>query len=980
MSRPWPLVLLALCGLLRAQNASLKGVVSDESGAVVPGAAVTLSRGAGAGRTASTGSEGVYSFAGLEPGGYEVRVSAPGLALPRPVRVTLGAGVRTLNLELKIAAMTERVTVEDSAGQAVSTDAAANAGALVLRGNDLQALADNPTDLEADLLALAGPSAGPNGGSIFIDGFSGGQLPSKESIREIRINQNPFSPEYDKLGFGRIEIFTKPGTDKFKGAAYYNFADDFWNSRNPYAAAKAPFRLYEYGGSLSGPAGKRASFFLDLRRDAIDNGAIINAVTVDPAALAAVPYTDVYRVPQRRSGAAPRLDYQIGPNHTLAARYSITRADIRGLGIGSFNLVSRGYRSVNTSHTAQVTETAVLAASVINETRVQFFRNAGSAVADDARPAIQVLGAFNAGGAQVGRSLQTQNSYEAQNYTSILRGSHTWRFGVRLRGERVDSVSPQNFGGTFTFGGGPAPALDANGGPVTDSAGLPVTANIDSIERYRRTLLFGRLGLAPAQIRALGGGATQFTINAGDPDLAAGQTDVAAFAGDDWRVRTNLTLSAGLRYETQTNLHDWRDFAPRLGLAWAPAAKSGKAGPKSVIRCGFGMFYDRFGLAGTMAARRFDGVRQQQYVVANPDFYPEVPAIESLPAGQSSRTTQQIGRTLRAPYVMQSALGWERQLPFSTTFAITYANSHGLHMMRSRALNAPLPGTYDPATPARAVYPLGAPGPVFLMESSGLYNQNQSIASVNTRFNRNVSLFGSWVVNRARSNTDGLGTFPANPYQPAGEYGPAATDIHNRVSLGGSMAALWDIRVSPLLVAESGPPFDITAGRDLYGTTLFNGRPAIATGPGRAGLVRTVYGLLDPNPAPGQATLPRNYGRGPGSIMLNLRIGKTFAFGTGEGHDAPTNIPGGGAQRRDNAGVFVTGGQSASGKTSRRYNLVISMSIRNALNHTNPGPIVGNITSPLFGQANQPAGSAGGGGFSEAANNRRLELQTRFTF
>jgi hypothetical protein len=87
----------------------------------------------------------------------------------------------------------------------------------VLRGDDLQALADDPDDLAADLQALAGSSTGPNSGQLFVDGFTSGQLPPKESVREIRINSNPFSAEYDTLGYGRIEVFTKPGTEKFRG-------------------------------------------------------------------------------------------------------------------------------------------------------------------------------------------------------------------------------------------------------------------------------------------------------------------------------------------------------------------------------------------------------------------------------------------------------------------------------------------------------------------------------------------------------------------------------------------------------------------------------------------------------------------------------------------------------------------------------------------------------------------------------------------
>jgi hypothetical protein len=512
--------------------------------------------------------------------------------------------------------------------------------------------------------------------------------------------------------------------------------------------------------------------------------------------------------------------------------------------------------------------------------------------------------------------------------------------------------------------------------------------DISSIESYRRTLLFQQLGLSAARIRQLGGGATQFSIDTGNPVVSGSQFDLGAFAGDDWKARPNLTLSLGLRYETQNNIRDWRDFAPRIGVAWAPAGASGKSRPKSVIRAGFGMFYDRFSLGNTLTAERYNGILQQQYIIANPDFFPTVPAVASLSGPVPASTVQRIDSTLRAPYLMQSAVGFERQMPLGTTLAISYANSHGVHMLRSQDINAPWPGT-SAAAPGSGAFPLGRPGPVFLMESAGLYNQNQLILNVNSRVNRSLSLTGSYVYNHAMSNTDGLGTFPASPYSMAGEYGPAATDMRHRVTLGGTIATMWGIRLNPLLTANSGPPFDITAGQDLYGDTLFNARPGLATDPAKPGVVPTRYGWLDPNPTPGERLLSRNFGRGPGQIMLNVRIGRTFAFGRSREASvavaAAAANPGGGTGggRGTPTSPFATGGGGgpASGTASadRRYGLTISMQIRNITNHNNPGPITGNITSPLFGQANQPAGS-GAAIFSENANNRRLELQTRFTF
>ncbi len=948
-------VSLLFSSALFAQTGTLRGIVTDESGAIVPGAKITLTGNAATANRAIAGDDGSYSLTGITPGEYVVEASAPDLTVA-PLKVMIRPGAQILNLQLKVASVAQQVTVEDRA-VTVTPEPANNASATVLAGNDLQALSDNPDDLIAELIAIAGPAAGPGGASVFIDGFSNGQLSSKESIREIRINQNPFSAEYDRVGTGRVEILTRPGTNQFHGSGFFNFGNDFWNSRNPYAHQKAPFLLREYGGNLSGPMGKRASFFLDVRRDATDNGAIINGTTLDPVTLGIIdPFTDVFRIPQRRLGINPRTDYQLSPNNTLTVRYGFMHVDIPSAGVGGFNLTSRAAGTTTTTHTVQATETAVFAENMVNEARFQFFRTSNQITPTTVGPAIQVLGAFNGGASPAGHSFDTQNNYEFQDYVSVVHGRHSWRFGMRLRRQADDNVSPQNFKGTFTFSGGDAPLLDANNQPVLDSAGQAVPATITSIERYRRTLLFQRLGFTPLQTATLGGGATQFSIIAGDSGLSASQFDLGAFISDDWKISPSLTMSLGFRYEAQTNIHDRHDLAPRVGVAWGLA-------PKTVARAGFGIFYDRFGLANTMTALRRNGVRQQQYILTNPDFFPSPPSISSLAAFQSMQVREQVSPALVAPAFYQSMISIERQLPRNTTMALTFANSHGLHVLRSRDVNAPLTGTYDPDVPGSGVYPLGPVGAVFLMESSGLYNQRQLIVTVNSRASKYVSLTGSYTLNHAMSNTDGLGTFPANPYSIAGEYGPAATDVRRRMSLGGSINTKWNVLFSPLVNVASGPPFDITAGRDIYGTTLFNGRPGIAADPNRPGVIQTVYGLLDPNPTPDERILHRNYGRGPGTISVNMHITKAVKLGP---------KPAEAAQSRSRS--------SGGSEIKRPYTLSITMEMVNILNHTNPGPIIGNITSPLFGRANQPAGGGGFAGFSEAANNRRLELQARFTF
>ncbi len=977
-----------------AQTATLRGQVFDQTGSIVPQASIILTDSRGKTTTALSSNEGSYTFSGLAPGKYKVQASAPNMA-QEPISIELKPGAVTQRLELKVMAAQQELTVQENPGPVLSTDSSANASSLVLSGKDLDSLADDPENMSADLQALAGPAAGPDGSAMYIDGFSGGQLPPKDAIREIRVNQNPFSPEYDKLGYGRVDILTKPGTGQFHGGGYFNFGDSVWNSRNPYAAKKAPFLLREYGATLGGPLRLEnpTSFFVAVDGAAIDDGAIINGSILAANTFTIVePYTEVFTIPQQRTRVNPRIDYQLTPNDTISLRYEIADADIRHSGVGGFNLDTTGVHNHGTDQTVQFSNVLTLGANALNETRLQYYRANISNVSENSAAQLDVMNAFIGGGAQVGSSSNTLDSWEFQNYATIARGKHTVQFGARVRAATIDNRSPINFGGTFTFAGRTAPELNSNNQPVLGASGQPVLTTISSIEAYRRTLLFQNAGLSAAQVRALGGGASQFTMTAGNPTLSVNQEDVGLFMGETWRARPNLTIDAGLRYEWQTNLHDKGDFAPRLGLAWAPAFKSGVS-PRTILRAGFGLFYQRFDIVNVLTAERYNGSRQQSLVVGNPEFFPSIPPASAL--GASQQTIEQLSPTLSAPYLMETAVGVERQLPAQTTLALTYVNTRGYRQFLTNDANAPLPGTYDPQVPGSGTYPLGVPNPVFLVESSGIYNQNELIANVNSKVGHAVSLFASYLYNHAMSNTDyssppqntdfnpaiaiqglGVGSFPANPWNLTGEYGSASTDIHHQVNVGGTIEVKGGLRLSPLFVADSGAPFNITVGQDLYGTTRFNGRPGIATDPSRPGLVQTKYGLLDPNPTANEVILPRNYGRGTGIFMLNLRVSEVFSFGPA----AEGSVSAGG--RRQDTGLFGASQGQGVVKTGRRFSLAVGLVGRNLLNHNNPGPFIGDVTSSLFGQANQPygVGSLGGTGFSESANNRRLELQTRFTF
>ncbi|HEX5230297.1 MAG TPA: carboxypeptidase regulatory-like domain-containing protein [Bryobacteraceae bacterium] len=981
----------------------LHGVITDESGALVPGASVTVSNAAGASKSATSGDDGAYSISGLDAGSYSVKASAPGLQQTKAVSVDVRGGTQTAtaDVQLTVAVEKQEVTVQENAGPQVSVDPSQNAGALVLRGADLQALSDDPDDLQADLQALAGPSAGPSGGQIYIDGFTGGTLPSKDSIREIRINQNPFSPEYDKLGYGRIEILTKPGTDKFHGNVFADIGDGIWDARNPFAAQKAPFLQRNFGGSVSGALGKKASFFLDVQDRDINNGNIINGFNVDPVTFQPTPFNSVFGAPQNRLRISPRIDYQLNDSNTLTFRYGYTRNDLEDQGAGNLSLLSRAVHTLDTDQTLQVIETAVINPKIINETRFQFYHTNENQLANSMVPSLTVSGAFNGGGAQVGHSIDTENHYELQNYTTVSSGAHTWKFGVRTRAVTINDISPQNFGGSYFFNPGTLGGLNCE----IASPDPADCEQLSSIQLYSDTLQFMAgsplTGTAlAAALQQHGLGPSQFSVTQGIALANVNLVDVGAFVGDDWRVKPNLTLSLGLRFETQTDIHDWHDWAPRIGFAWAPGQSKNNPRPKTVFRGGFGIFYDRVGEQNILNAERY-GILQQQYIItqsaANP--IPFEPNTTGLPTGLqllAPHTVQLLDSNLHAPYILQEAFTVERQLPKNTTISESYVNSHGLHELRSADINAPLPGSFT--GPGTGLYPLFAQyqtDPVLLMQSSGLYNQWQLITNVRTQLSRRVSLNGYYQYGRTFANTDSVGTLAANPYSMEGEYGPSNLDERHRVFVGGNISTWWGVTASPFFTANSGAPFNIITGTDPFGTDLtgtqFTARPGISATPTQY----QIDGLyLDPTPyvngvlKSGETILPRNFGRSPGSVSLNFRLAKTFGFGGSREAAARNNqggFPGGGGFGGGRGGGGGFGGGPGAffrgfggGSTGQRYNLTISIQARNLLNHVNPGPINGIVGSPLFGSPNTLAG--GVGAFAQSGLNRRLEIQARFSF
>jgi hypothetical protein len=983
--------ILLLAGTTRAtpqQLATLRGRITDQNGDVIAGASVTLADSAGKEVPLGTDEHGIFQFKDIAPGTYTLRVSAPGFASEekRGLIVTAGPAV-VYDVPLKVAIEKQKLTV--TAQSSLNTDPDNNKSALVLKGKDLDALPDDPDDLQATLQALAGPAAGPAGGQLYIDGFTATQrLPAKQAIREIFINQNPFSAEHDKIGFGRIEIFTKPGTDTLHGSALFLFNDAILNSRNPFAENRPPNQVRMYNLTVSAPViPKRASMFVSMLRRELNDNAIIHSTILD-SSLQAVPFNTAILAPKRYTNLSPRFDYLVNKANTLSLRYTFDRVALQNEGVGGFSLPSQAYAVSASQQVFQAVDTAVLGPRAVNELRFQFARDHRAQTSASGSPSIAVLDAFTGGASPIGVARYTSSRWELQDNLTNLHGRHTFKFGVRLRGVQLNDVSPTNFAGTYTFAGGVAPALDSENNVITGTDGSPVMIRISSIERYRRTLLLQQQGFKAGEIAALGGGPAQFSIVAGNPSAGIRQIDVGGYAQDDWRLRSNFTLSFGLRYENQTNISSSLNFAPRLAFAWTPSKASGQ--PRTVIRGGAGVFYDRFSELLSLQASRFDGSREIQFVATDPRvlaLFPATPTLATLESLGSPSARWQVAPDLTAPYSIQSSISIERQLPRNFLLSATYLNTRGLHNLRARNINAPEPAApqvppavlasrfADPsggpasAEPLAAPRPIQAAGDIYQYESSGVFNQNQLIISGSNRLNKTFTLFAVYALGRAYSNTDGATSFPANQYDLSSEYARAAYDIRHRFFAGGSINVRWGISLNPLVVVLSGAPFNITTGIDVNGDSLFTDRPAFAASLAGPAVRVTPYGTFDLLPAAGEKIIPRNFGTGPAFFSANLRVSKTINFGSL--HNS-ASAKGSGPARPSTASSAVPAGA----RETRPYKLTISIYGSNIFNRTNAALPIGNLSSPLFGQS--IATQAFGAG--AAAANRSISLLAQLSF
>ncbi|AFL89588.1 hypothetical protein Terro_3371 [Terriglobus roseus DSM 18391] len=898
-------------------------LITDPSGAAIAGAPVRIFAGSDANgvplQDVKTDSTGRVRLA-LPAGSYVLLADAPGFnTIQKSLVVDDTALPITLTLKLSVAVNAEQVAVQSDDAQLDSDGGLA----VVLKGKTLDTLSDNPSTFQQQLQAMVGSGEDGQQPQFRIDGFSGGRFPPKASIREVRINQNGYSAQFDQRGNSIIDIFTKPGTDKLHGFLLVTGNADVFNARNPYITAQPPYHSTYIDGNLNGPLGKKTSFFVGGNRVDMENNAAVNAVVLD-SSFNSAPLSQAIPNPQITNSLNVRIDRNLSTNNTFTVRYEFADTSQTNSGVGQLVLASQGVDANTKTNTLQVGNTTIVGSHVVFESRFQYLRTRLRQNAISSAPTLIVQGAFNGGGSPSQVSEDKQDNYELQEYLSVDRGKHFLRAGARYRLIRDRNSSTAGYNGAYIF---------------------------SSLAAYQTTVRGQATGQTPAQIRAAGGGASQFNITAGTASAAILTGDLGLYVEDEWKVTRNFSLIPGLRFETQSGIPDHIDPAPRLGFSWAVTSAKRKS-PYVSLRGGVGIFYDRFAAGNILTAARQNGVTQRSYYFANPDSYPNILSPSALAATQP--TVYRISPTLRNEYYVSEGITASRPLFGHGNLSLTYNHIQGVHLLLSRNVNAPLNG----------VRPLGGTQNIYQFSSEGNSTINSLWTNYYVQFGNRAGLFGSYSLRFQQSNAgSGASSFPSNSYNIRADYGRPAQLARNRGYIGGWFNIPFGISGSMFLSAHSSTRFNITTGADNNGDSIYNDRPSFATDLTRASVVRTAYGNFDTAPIAGQQIIPINYGHGYNFFSLQTQFGKGFGFGK-----RPVTPP--------PPAAAVPKANTKEEKPERPYQLFLSVEAQNVLNHVNPGTPIGQLTSPYFGRSltlNTEQGNS-------TAANRQISVFMNFRF
>jgi hypothetical protein len=866
---------------------SIRVTVLDQQGAAILGATVTVAMPPPAEPQSSNANErGEVVFENLPPGKYVVRIESPGFETADLADVNVRRGRQERKeVRLEIGRFVEEVEVKRNQTDEVLNDAFSSA----LTQEQIDALPDDEEEMAEQLQQMAGPGA-----TLRVNGFSGGRLPPKSQIAEIRFRFDPYSAENHESGFPRVDIRTRPGNGNWRNSAGFTFRDESLNATNAFAPTKGAEQARRYQWSVDGPIVKgRTSFSLNV--GGLDQYETETILVSDPATGEVV--RGLVTQPVDRVNFNARVEHAINKNQLLRLEYSRNGNSQGNLGVGQFDLPTRAYDSESLEHEVRISNSGSLG-KLRNEARFSLEWDDSSSTSLLDEVTVRVQDTFTSGGAQV-RGGRTSKVIEfADNMDFSLGKKHALRSGVLLEGGWYRGDEARNYLGTFTFSG-------------------------DSAFELQRPL--------------------QFSQRVGDPLVEYAFWQLGAYIQDDIRVRKNVMVSAGLRYEAQTHVGDALNVAPRAHVTWSPFKSN-----RTTIRAGAGVFYDWFEDSLYEQSLRLDGVRQRDIIIRNPG-YPD-PTEGGAREEQLPPSVTRVSSAIVLPTIHRASVGVEHAVTGWMQLRGNYFTQRSTDVFRAVNTNAPIDG----------VRPDSTVGNVSFIDSIGRARSQGVDMSVSLNY-APKRIFGTINYRLARANSDGESatSLPVDGTNLAAEWGPTRNDVRHRIFGFVSTPLFFGLRTNVNARYESAMPYNITTGFDNNGDSVINDRPA---------------------------GVGRNAARADDHLNVDFRLSWTKGLGkpkTGDGQPGGPQVvvrgpdgggrgPGGGGRGGPGGGgggpMVMMGGGGPGGQPQGRVNLEIFAQVFNLLNDVNYRTYSGVMTSEFFGQP------------TSADMPRRIELGMRVTF
>ena len=752
-----------------AQSAAPRGqltvTVADPSGAVIPGATVTVigldtATKAATIPPATTTNKGVATFVDLVLGRYSITADFPGfeMGLLRDFRVNRGDNKHVVVLPLK--AMSESVTV-GSDGQAAGANRASRAFGLTVTEEQIQALSDDPDEMARQLTDVAGADA-----VIRVDSFEGQQLPPKSQIKSIHVTRDQFAAETEQPGSTFVDIITQPGVGPVRGGANFSFRDGSMSAKSQFTATKGPEQMRGYGANIGGALVQgKSNFSL-----AINGQSSYSTPNLTAATPTGTRFDVLTRQPFDTVNINGLLDYALTRDQTLRFGYSENDNTRKNLGIGAYDSPERAFSHDYHSYTFRALEAGPIGRRMfINSRMTMTWQNFGSTSAVEA-PTIVVQDAFTTGGAQQAGRVHGKNLTFASDL-DYVRGIHSWRAGVQMYADWYRADLNNNYLGTYVFSS-----------EAAYEAGTPLL----------------------------------YTRSVGDPLLSFFHARVGAYIQDDIRVKKGLTISPGLRYSYQTKVNDLTAFEPRLGMTWAPT-KSGN----TTLRASGGIFHGWLDPGIWWQTVRSDSQHQRDVVIVNPS-YPDPGSGSIAPPANTYRLGD-----YKLNHNLRYSAGIDQKFSPRAGVNVLFNYYHQDQLPRGTNLNALVNGVRpDPAfaniistvTDATLIrhelyinfnFSLVAPSPAV----------NRAV------FNwRRLALNGSYSFIRARRNALGPFDVPASGTLST-EWGNGPADNPYRVNVGLTSTQWKNLSINLSVNASDGYPYTEMTGFDDNHDGLLNDRP-----------------------------------------------------------------------------------------------------------------------------------------------------------